>query len=148
MLAAIVIQWIALALVAILALLVSGPIAGLSAMLGGMAAAVPNSLFAARLMLNRGRSPESYPVVFFLGEFIKIGLTVLLFGAVIAWDVEKHWLALAIGFIVALKAPLFALWYVPRAHVVPDHTSHASRHDPDGIAPVAVEHVGRPQTSQ
>ena len=82
-------------------------------MLGGLCAAVPNGLFATRLAMNKGRAPESYPVVFFLGEFIKIGLTVLLFGAVIGWGGEKHWLALISGLIIVLKVPLFALWFAP-----------------------------------
>lgn len=77
--------------------------------LGGMAAVVPNALFALRLALQRGRSPESYPAVFFLGEFAKIGLTV----GLLAWLVhalsDVNWLALVLGLIVALKAPLFAL---------------------------------------
>jgi ATP synthase protein I len=80
--------------------------------LGGMAAVVPNALFALRLAMQRGRSPESYPAVFFLGEFAKIGLTV----GLVAWIVhampDVNWLALVLGLIVALKAPLFALLVV------------------------------------
>jgi ATP synthase protein I len=77
--------------------------------LGGAAAIIPNSLFALRLALHRGRSPESYPVVFFLGEFAKIGLTVALLAGIVRWQADIRWLPLIIGFIVALKAPLFAL---------------------------------------
>jgi ATP synthase protein I len=65
-----------------------------------------------RLSLHRGRSAESYPVVFFLGQFAKIGLTVGLLGAVIKWAGPVEWLPLLLGLIVALKAPLFALLYV------------------------------------
>lgn len=78
--------------------------------LGGAVAVIPNGLFALRLALHRGRSPESYPVVFFLGEFAKIGLTVALLAGVITWQTDIRWLPLLIGLIVALKAPLFALW--------------------------------------
>lgn len=77
--------------------------------LGGMAAVVPNALFALRLAMHRGRSPESYPVVFFLGEFLKIGLTVGLLAWVVQSFPDVNWLALVLGLIVALKAPLFAL---------------------------------------
>jgi len=77
--------------------------------LGGAAATIPNALFALRLAINKGKSPESYPVVFFLGEFVKIGVTL----GLLAWVVHSHdqvkWLALILGLIVALKAPLFAL---------------------------------------
>ena len=77
--------------------------------LGGMAAVVPNALFALRLALQKGRSPESYPAVFFLGEFAKIGLTVGLLAWVVHAVPDVNWLALVLGLIVALKAPLFAL---------------------------------------
>ena len=80
--------------------------------LGGAAAIIPNSLFALRLAIHRGRSAESYPVVFFLGEFAKIGLTVGLLAAIHEWLGPVEWLPLLIGLIVALKAPLFALLFV------------------------------------
>ncbi len=83
--------------------------------LGGAAAIVPNGLFALRLALHRGKAPESYPVVFFLGEFVKIGLTV----AILFWIVKSfdgiRWLPLLIGLIVALKMPLFALMFTSPA---------------------------------
>lgn len=78
--------------------------------LGGGTAIVPNALFALRLAMHQGKSPESYPVIFFLGEFAKIGLTLGLLAAVIKWQPGIRWLPLLIGLIVALKAPLFALW--------------------------------------
>jgi ATP synthase protein I len=77
--------------------------------LGGAAAVIPNALFALRLAVHRGRSPESYPVVFFLGEFAKIGLTLGLLAGIVHWQTDVRWLPLILGLIVALKAPLFAL---------------------------------------
>lgn len=76
---------------------------------GGAAATVPNALFALRLAVHRGKSAESYPVVFFLGEFAKIGLTAGVLVWIAYWQQEVHWLPLVLGLIVALKAPLFAL---------------------------------------
>jgi len=76
--------------------------------LGGSAAIIPNGLFALRLASHRGKSAETYPVVFFLGEFVKIGLTI----AILVWVARSfesvRWLPMLIGLIVALKAPLFA----------------------------------------
>ena len=80
-----------------------------SLLLGGAAAIIPNGLFALRLWLQKGRSPESYPVVFLIGEFVKIGLTIGLLAAVVKWVEPISWLALLTGLIVALKMPLFAL---------------------------------------
>jgi ATP synthase protein I len=77
--------------------------------LGGLAALVPNALFAFRLAMHRGRSPESYPVIFFLGEFVKIGLTIGLLAVVVQTVADLQWLPLVLGLIVSLKAPLFAL---------------------------------------
>lgn len=77
--------------------------------LGGAAAIIPNGLFALRLATHRNRSAESYPVVFLLGELLKIGLTLALLALVVRSFGPVSWLPLLIGLIVALKAPLFAL---------------------------------------
>jgi ATP synthase protein I len=77
--------------------------------LGGAAAIIPNGLFALRLATHRGKPAESYPAVFFLGEFAKIGLTT----ALIVWVARSfesvRWLPLLIGLIAALQVPIFAL---------------------------------------
>lgn len=80
--------------------------------LGGAAVIIPSGLFALRLAMHRGRSAESYPVVFFLGQFAKVGLTVGLLVAIHRWLGPVQWLPLLLGLIVALKAPLFALLHV------------------------------------
>ena len=77
-------------------------------LLGGAAAVIPNALFALRLAVHRGKRPESYPAVFFLGELVKIALTVALFAAVVRFLSDVRWLPALLGLIVALKAPLFA----------------------------------------
>ena len=77
--------------------------------LGGAAAIVPNGLFALRLATHRGRPAESYPVVFLLGELLKIGLTLALLALFVRSSGPVDWLPLLIGLIAALKAPLFAL---------------------------------------
>jgi ATP synthase protein I len=77
--------------------------------LGGAAAVIPNGLFALRLASHRGRAAESYPAVFFLGEFAKIGLTIALLALVIRSFESVRALALLVGLIAALKVPLFAL---------------------------------------
>ena len=100
------------------AALVSGWSSAWYVVLGGSAAIIPNSLFAMRLALHRGRSPESYPVIFFLGQFAKIGLTAALLAAFHKWLGPLQWLPLLLGLIVALQAPLFALLYVRSQ---PDH---------------------------
>ena len=80
-------------------------------MFGGIAAVLPNALFALRLSKQKAKPAESYPVVFFLGALIKIVLTVGLFGLVIKTQTDIRWLPLILGLIIGLKAPLFALWF-------------------------------------
>jgi len=112
MLAAVGLQIAAVALLALVAGLTTGMESARFLLLGGAVAIVPNALFALRLSLHRKRTPESYPVVFFLGEFAKLGLTVGLLAWIVKSVPDIRWLPLLIGLIVALKAPLFALAFV------------------------------------
>jgi ATP synthase protein I len=96
----------------LIALLFWGMQAGWFFALGGLAALIPNALFALRLSSHKGRSAESYPVVFFLGEFTKIALTLAALGGLIKIYGDKiEWLALLLGLILVLKAPL-AMWWL------------------------------------
>jgi ATP synthase protein I len=97
---------------------VAGLVAGLlggwpaliSALLGGLCCVIPNSLFALRLFANAQKAGGANPMSFFIGEFIKIALTVALLGA-IAWLYHGlNWLALIVGFIVALKSYIILLF--------------------------------------
>ncbi|RPH63192.1 MAG: ATP synthase subunit I [Burkholderiales bacterium] len=112
MLAAVGLQIAAVAVLALVAGLTTGWESARFLLLGGAVAIIPNALFALRLALHRKRTPESYPVVFFLGEFAKLGLTVGLLAWVVKSVPDIRWLPLLIGLIVALKAPLFALAFV------------------------------------
>ncbi|MFI4939405.1 MAG: ATP synthase subunit I [Burkholderiales bacterium] len=90
--------------------LLGGTPALVSALLGGLCCVVPNSLFALRLFANAQKAGGANPMTFFIGEFIKIALTVALLGA-IAWLYHGlNWLALIAGFIVALKSYIILLF--------------------------------------
>lgn len=94
--------------------LVAGLLGGipglLSALLGGLCCVVPNSLFALRLFAGAQKPQGANPMSFFIGEFIKIALTVALLGA-IGWLYHSlNWLALLAGFIVALKSYIILLF--------------------------------------
>jgi ATP synthase protein I len=78
--------------------------------LGAAVVIIPNAIFALRLSLHQGRAPESYPVVFFLGEFMKIGLMVAGLGLIVKFVPGASWLPLLIGLIAALKAPFLAVF--------------------------------------
>lgn len=78
--------------------------AGFSAGLGGVISLLA-SVVLAWIVFGRADSPQRMLRNLFLGEFVKIALTVALFiGVLIAWDLA--WLPLLLTF----AATLFAFW--------------------------------------
>jgi ATP synthase protein I len=114
MFAAVGLQIAVTCLAGLIALASTGSTSAFHLVLGGLAAIIPNTLFAARLALHRNRAPESYPVVFFLGEFFKIGFTIALMALVVKWQPQLQWLPFLIGLMLSLKAPLFAFLVVDK----------------------------------
>ncbi len=82
----------------------------ISALLGGLCCVVPNGLFALRLFANAQGVNGANPMSFFIGEFIKIALTVALLGAAAWLYHDLNWLALIAAFIVALKSYIILLF--------------------------------------
>jgi ATP synthase protein I len=102
-------QFIATAVAGLVAALLGGAPAMFSAVLGGLCCVVPNALFALRLFASAHRGTAS-PMTFFIGEFIKIALTVGFLG-ITAWLYhDLNWPALIGGFIVALKSYIILLF--------------------------------------
>lgn len=95
---------------AVIAGLLGGMHAFISALLGGLCCVVPNGLFALRLYVGVKKPGTLSPLTFFFGEFTKIALTVALLGAVVLWYHELNWLALIAAFIVALKSYIILLF--------------------------------------
>jgi ATP synthase protein I len=90
--------------------LAAGKHAFASALLGGLCCVVPNSLFALRLYLGLLKQRNFSPMTFFVGEFLKIAMTVALL-AIVAWFYrDLNWLALTAAFVVALKSYIFLLF--------------------------------------
>ena len=96
--------------VAIIAWLISGQAAALSALAGAGCYFVPNLLFALRLLLASHRPGGSGPVLFILGEMLKIGATVALLWLVVRVGGDQvHWLALLAGLVAVLKGYVLML---------------------------------------
>ena len=129
MLAAIILQIASVLVLALGAGIVADAGSARFVLLGGAVAIIPNSLFAARLAVHQGKPSESYPVVFFLGQFGKIGLTLLLLYLVVKFAAPVNWPAMVAGLIVALKAPLFALWIARDDRPVPAGGPMRPRHE-------------------
>ena len=98
----------------VIASIIAGLIAGMpalySALLGGLCCVVPNALFALRLFSAAQKSESVNPMTFFIGEFIKIALTIALLGAVVWLYRDLNLLALIAAFIVALKSYIILLF--------------------------------------
>lgn len=97
-------------LAALVSWIVAGSFAGLSALAGAAAYFVPNALFAFRLLLGSGGARRPGPLAFFLGEALKLGLSVLLLGLVA--DLGRAWLvwpAFLLGLLCVLKGYVLLL---------------------------------------
>ncbi|MES2934492.1 MAG: ATP synthase subunit I [Pseudomonadota bacterium] len=98
----------------IFASLIAGMLGGkaalFSAIIGGLCCVVPNGFFALRLFANAKKLEAANPMSFFIGEFIKIALTVALLSAAAWLYRDLNWLALIVGFIAALKSYIILLF--------------------------------------
>jgi ATP synthase protein I len=80
----------------------AGEVAGVSALLGGAAAVVPNGFLAARVLSpNRDLSAKAMMRSAWIGELGKLLLTVLLFGVIFGFVRPIEPLAVFAGFIAA-----------------------------------------------
>lgn len=107
MLTAVITQTVGTLIAGFIAWLVWGPIVGLSVVAGGGSITIPNALLALRLIASR---PEVGPIVFIIGEPIKIALSVLLLWAAVHWIEDLSWLGLISGLVLALKSLLLTPW--------------------------------------
>tara|TARA_R110001599_G_scaffold64023_4_gene179649 strand:+ start:342729 stop:343067 length:339 start_codon:yes stop_codon:yes gene_type:complete len=110
MLPVVLMQFAATVIVSLIAGLIAGMPALYSALLGGLCCVVPNGLFALRLFSAAQKSKSVSPMTFFVGEFIKIALTLVLLGAVVWLYRDLNLLALVAAFIVALKSYIILLF--------------------------------------
>lgn len=103
-------QLAATVVTAIIAGLIGGVDALYSALLGGMCCVLPNGFFAWRLFMSARKPGGASPMTFFIGEFIKIAMTIALLAAIVWLYRDLNWLALLAAFIVALKSYLILLF--------------------------------------
>ncbi len=106
----ILLQLLTTMVVALIALLIGGAAAGVSALLGGLSCALPNALFAVRLYVTSSKPGGANPATFFIWEFVKIGLTLAGLAAVAMLYRDVNWLAFIASVIVVLKSYIFLLF--------------------------------------
>lgn len=85
-----------------LLLVIAGALAAKSALIGGAIAFIPGAFYAFRIIRSRRSSPDSMLRAHYAGEFGKLTLTMLLFGATFAWVKEISVLSLFAAYIVTL----------------------------------------------
>ena len=96
--------------VAALTWMVAGVDAGLSALAGAGTYFVPNTIFALRLYLATFRPGGSSPMLFLIGEMLKIGAAVGLLWVVAHVGGDRvQWLAVLVGLIAVLKGYVLVL---------------------------------------
>ncbi len=96
--------------VAALTWMVAGVDAGLSALAGAGTYFVPNTIFALRLYLATFRPGGSGPMLFLVGEMLKIGAAVGLLWVVAHVGGDRvQWLAVLVGLIAVLKGYVLVL---------------------------------------
>jgi ATP synthase protein I len=110
MLRVVLTQLAATLVVSMIAWLLGGLAAALSALMGGLCCVVPNAVFALRLFAASNRPGGANPMDFFIGEFAKIAFTVALLGAAVWLYHDLNWLALLAAFIVAAKSYIILLF--------------------------------------
>ena len=97
-------------LVALFAWLVSGPDAAMSALAGAGSYCLPNFLFALRLLIATHSPKGSGPILFFVGEMLKIAATVGLLWLVADLGGDRvQWFAVLAGLIAVLKGYMLML---------------------------------------
>jgi len=98
--------------VAGLAWLIAGGDAGLSALAGAGTYFVPNVIFALRLYIATFRPGGSGPMLFLIGEMLKIGVAVGLLWVVARLGGDRvQWLAVLVGLIAVLKGYVLVLMF-------------------------------------
>jgi ATP synthase I chain len=81
-----------------------------SAGIGGGICVLPNFLFALHLKFTAHRFATGGAAGFFIGEFVKVALTLGLLAVAIKKYADLHWPSLLVGMVLALQAGLLGLW--------------------------------------
>jgi ATP synthase protein I len=101
-------QVLATVVVALVSAWIAGRAAATSALLGGAACFVPNALFAVNLALTRSKAGGIGVLAVFVGEFVKVGLTIVLLALVASLYQDVVWVAVIVAAMAALKAQVLA----------------------------------------
>ena len=95
-------QYALVGIAAILFGILGGMHGCLSTLSGGLCVAVPNSLFALKLLMAQLSRRQLNPMSVLIGEFLKMIVTCMLFVLVAKLYVDLNWPAMIFGIVVAV----------------------------------------------
>jgi ATP synthase protein I len=96
--------------VGLIAALLGGTNAMVSAVIGGLCCVVPSGFAAFRLWVGTKKPGGANPASFFIWEFVKVAMTVALMVAAVKLYHDLNWFAFLGGFIVALKSYIILIF--------------------------------------
>ncbi len=96
-------------LIALIAGLIDGNTATIAAILAGLCCVVPNIIFFVGLFLAEKLFGKVIPATFFVMEFVKILISIILVIAVFWYYWDIHWIAFIVSYILVLKSYVFLL---------------------------------------
>ena len=102
-------QFIIATIIALIAVAIGGFPYGIAAMLAGLSCLVPNGIFFLGLFLTQKIFDKIVPVTFFVMEFVKIAISVLIMILIFWFYRDIKWIVFIVSYILILKSYLFLL---------------------------------------
>ncbi len=96
-------------IIALIAVLIGGRPSGISSFLAGLSCVVPNVIFFVGLFLAQKIFRKIIPATFFVMEFVKIAISIVLMFLVFWLYQDVKWVAFIVSYILVLKSYIFLL---------------------------------------
>ena len=102
-------QLVIAVITALIAVIVGGKISGISSLLAGLSCVIPNGIFFSGFYVSEKWFHKNSPATFFVMEFIKIAISIVLVVLIFWLYREVNWIAFLVSYVVALKSYIFLL---------------------------------------
>ena len=102
-------QLVVAVIVALIAVPIGGNSAGIASILAGLSCVIPNGIFFLGFYIAEKILHKNSPATFFVMEFLKIAISIVLV-VLIFWSYrEINWIAFLVSYIVVLKSYILLL---------------------------------------
>lgn len=102
-------QFVITVIISLIAVLIGGSDSGISATLAGLSCVIPNVIFFLGFFLAQKIFHKIIPATFFVMEFLKIVISIILVILVFWFYRDIKWIAFIISYILILKSYIFLL---------------------------------------